>query len=130
MQHARMNRALQNRLERMRASVKLFASSKAFRLLEHKLSSERQSLDVLRENALRAMRERMTRARAELSRKVALLSALDPSAVLVRGYAIITDAAGQTLVGVSAMEKGVRVNIRMQDGTAGAEIEEIIHGGD
>ena len=130
MQHARMNRALQNRLERMRASVKLFASSKAFRLLEHKLSSERQSLDVLRENALRAMRERMTRARAELSRKVALLSALDPSAVLVRGYAIITDAAGQTLVGVSAMEKGKRVNIRMQDGTAGAEIEEIIHGGD
>ena len=129
LQHERMNRALQNRLERMRSAVKLFASAKAFRLLEHKLLSERQSLDALRETALRATRERLTHSRAELSRMAAQLRALDPSAVLERGYAIITDAAGQTLVGVSAMQSGERVSIRMQDGLAEARIEEVTRDG-
>ena len=129
LQHERMNRALQNRLERMRSAVRLFASAKAFRLLEHKLLGERQSLDALRENAFRATRERLTHVRAELSRMAAQLRALDPSAVLERGYAIITDAAGQTLVGVSAMQSGDRVNIRMQDGIAGARVEEVTRDG-
>ena len=113
LQAKQMRRALNNRLERMRDAVKLFASSKAFRLLEHKLMSERQSLDSLREYASRGARERITAARSELARMVGQLSALNPSAVLERGYAILTDPEGRALGGIAQMQTGEQVHIRM-----------------
>ena len=123
LQARQMRRALNARLERMRDAVKLFASSKAFRLLEHKLMSERQSLDSLREYASRGAKERILAARAEISRMAGQLSALNPSAVLERGYAILTDPAGRALGGIAQMQTGDRVNIRMHDGIAAATIE-------
>lgn len=131
MQSDRLQRALRTRLERMRATVRLFASAKAFRLLENRLMNERLSLDLARERALRGMREWISTARSELLRVRAQLTALDPSAVLQRGYAILTDGNGQALSDVSAMHTGDAVNIRMRDGTAGARIETITkHSGD
>ena len=123
LQAKQMHRALNARLERMRDAVKLFASSKAFRLLEHKLMSERQSLDSLREYASRGARERVSAARAEIARMAGQLSALNPSAVLERGYAILTDPEGRALGGIAQMQTGEIVNIRMHDGIAAAKIE-------
>ena len=125
-QSERMRRALSARLERMRANVRLFASAKAFRLLENRLMSERQSLDGIRERAFRGAREQIFAARAELARIRAQLAALDPSAVLERGYAILTGADGRALGGVADLSAGDAVNIRMRDGAAGARIETIL----
>lgn len=125
LQSERMRRALNAKLERMRATVRLFASAKAFRLLENRLMSERQTLDGMRERAFRGAREQIVSARSELSRKRAQLTALDPSAVLARGYAILTDPKGRALGGVAAMQAGDAVNIRMRDGVAGAVIETV-----
>ncbi|HWQ96626.1 MAG TPA: exodeoxyribonuclease VII large subunit [Clostridia bacterium] len=125
LQSERMKRALNAKLERMRATVRLFASAKAFRLMENRLMSERQSLDGVRERAYRGAREQLVSARSELSRIRAQLTALDPSAVLERGYAILTDTSGRALGGVSAMQPGDAVHIRMRDGQAGARIESV-----
>jgi exodeoxyribonuclease VII large subunit len=125
LQSERMKRALNAKLERMRATVRLFASAKAFRLMENRLMSERQSLDGVRERAYRGTREQLVSARSELSRIRAQLRALDPSAVLERGYAILTDTSGCALGGVSAMQPGDAVHIRMRDGQAGARIESV-----
>ena len=125
LQSDRLRRELLARLERMRATVRLFATAKAFRLLENRLMSERQTLDTIRERAFRGTREQIVRARSELARMRAQLVALDPSAVLERGYAILTDTSGRTLGGVLAMQAGDAVNIRMHDGTAGARVETI-----
>ena len=125
LQSERLRRTLSARLERMRATVRLFATAKAFRLLENRLMSERQTLDNVREHAFRSTREQIVRARSELSRMRAQLVALDPSAVLERGYAILTDPDGRTLGGVFAMHASDAVNIRMHDGTAGARIETV-----
>lgn len=121
----RMKRALQSRVERMRANVKLFASAKAFRLLENRLMSERQSLDNTRELASRGAKERIMRARAELNQLSVKLRALDPSAVLERGYAILTDENGRAISGVATMQAGDRVAIKMHDGTADAKIDQV-----
>ena len=121
----RMKRALQSRVERMRANVKLFASAKAFRLLENRLMSERQSLDNTRELASRGAKDRISRARAELNQLSVKLRALDPSAVLERGYAILTDENGRAISGVTSMQAGDRVGIRMHDGTADAKIDQV-----
>ncbi|MPM71092.1 Exodeoxyribonuclease 7 large subunit [bioreactor metagenome] len=125
LQSERMRRALNTRLERMRANVRLFASAKAFRLLENRLMSERQSLDGIRERALRGAREQIHTARTELMRIRAQLAALDPSAVLERGYAILTGMDGRALGGIADLQAGDAVNIRMHDGTAGAKIETV-----
>lgn len=125
LQSERMRRALNAKLERMRSNVRLFASAKAFRLLENRLMSERQTLDSVRERAFRGAREQIVSARSELLRMRAQLAALDPSAVLERGYAILTDPKGRALGGVAAMKTGDAVNIRMRDGTAGAVIETV-----
>ena len=127
-QSQRLQRALRARLERMRANVKLFASAKAFRLLEHRLMSERQALDGVRERAFRGAREQIQDARTELLRMQTQLRALDPSAVMERGYAILTDSGGRTLGGLSNLNAGDAVNIRMRDGTADAKIETIATG--
>lgn len=125
LQSERMRRALNAKLERMRSNVRLFASAKAFRLLENRLMSERQTLDGMRERAFRGAMEQIVSARSELSRKQAQLAALDPSAVLERGYAILTDPKGRALGGVAAMQAGDAVNIHMRDGVAGAVIETV-----
>ena len=87
--------------------------------------SERQALDGVRERAFRGAREQIQVARTELLRMQTQLRALDPSAVLERGYAILTDSGGRTLGGLSNLNAGDAVNIRMRDGTAGAKIETI-----
>ena len=125
LQSRRMKRALQSRVERMRANVKLFASAKAFRLLENRLLSERQSLDNTRELASRGAKDRISRARAELNQLSVKLRALDPSAVLERGYAILTDENGRAISGVTSMQAGDHVAIRMHDGTADAKIDQV-----
>ncbi|MEA4913889.1 MAG: exodeoxyribonuclease VII large subunit [Christensenella sp.] len=125
LQSRRMSRALQSRVERMRANVKLFASAKAFRLMENRLMSERQSLDNARELAYRGVKERIASARVELNQLLAQLRALDPSAVLERGYAILTDENGRAIGGVASMQTGDRVAICMHDGMADARIEHV-----
>jgi exodeoxyribonuclease VII large subunit len=125
LQSERMRRALNARLERMRANVKLFASAKAFRLLENRMMNERLSLDLSRERAFRGARERLSLARTELTKVRLQLAALNPSAVLERGYAIVTDVGGHALSSVSAMHQGDAVNIRIRDGAADARIERI-----
>ena len=121
----RMKRALTARLDRMRSNVKLFASAKAFRLLERKVENQRQSLDLLRERALRGMQEQVVSARSTLEQMRVKLVALDPGAVLERGYAIVTDRAGGTLSGVGGLKPKDGVTIRMRDGTADAVIERV-----
>lgn len=125
LQSDRLRRALTARIERMRATVRLFASAKAFRLLESRLMSERQSLDSARERAFRGAKEQISGARVELNRMRAQLTALDPSAVLERGYAILTDQSGHALGSVSTVQAGDAVVIRMHDGTAGAHIDQV-----
>ena len=125
LQRERMQRALNARLERMRANVKLFASAKAFRLLERKVENRRQSLDLMRERALRGMQANLQNARTALSQGTVKLQALDPGAVLNRGYAILTNRAGDTLGGVSGLHPNDGVRIRMHDGTADAVIERV-----
>ncbi|MPM40079.1 Exodeoxyribonuclease 7 large subunit [bioreactor metagenome] len=119
----RMRRALQARIEKMRANVRLFASAKAFRILENRLLSERQTLDRQRERAQRGALEQIAAARAQLTQMRTKLLTLDPNAVLERGYAIVTDEQNAAFSGIEGMKVGDRVHICMRDGTARAAIE-------
>jgi len=124
----RMRRSLNAAVEKMRANVRLFASANAFRLLERKVADSRQTLDLTREHATRGALERVRTARAALEQARAKLVALDPDAVLERGYAMIADPAGKPVSGVKVLKPNDRVSIRMHDGTAEAAIERVKNG--
>ena len=62
-----------------------------------------------------------SRSRA-LEAKTASLRALNPDAVLERGYAIVTNEDGGILPGVRSARPGDRIGIRMADGAIRAEV--------
>ncbi|MGA7215876.1 MAG: exodeoxyribonuclease VII large subunit [Terrimicrobiaceae bacterium] len=60
----------------------------------------------------------LTARRARLERATGVLQALDPKATLTRGYTITMDAAGRPVTSVKAIEAGMLLRTRFQDGEA------------
>ena len=121
----RMLRALRARVDKMRGNVRLFASANAFRLLERRVQNSRQTLDFAREDAIRGATERAKQARTALEQMHGKLTALDPGAVLERGYAMLTDEDGRTIGSVGSMKPKDHIRIRMHDGVAAADVEAV-----
>ena len=60
----------------------------------------------------------LTARRARLERATGVLQSLDPKATLTRGYTITMDAAGRPVTSVKAIEAGMLLRTRFQDGEA------------
>jgi len=58
--------------------------------------------------------------RARLEGTAARLESVSPLAVLQRGYAVVSDAAGHTLTSAAAVGPGARLRVRFADGEVGA----------
>jgi exodeoxyribonuclease VII large subunit len=84
-----------------------------------------QRYDYARDSLNQAWSERMS----ELHRRLELcrnsLEALNPLAVLERGYAMVTDANGQSVPGVAVLEAGQTLNLRFHDGRTKVQVEEV-----
>ena len=63
-----------------------------------------------------------------MERVVASLSALNPLAVLSRGYALVQDGEGKVVLTVGQLSVGDRVHLRFADGSARVSVEEIEDG--
>ncbi|MDP9337654.1 MAG: hypothetical protein M3P45_02180, partial [Acidobacteriota bacterium] len=76
-----------------------------------RLLLERRQADLAKrsERVLRAKRERLERLRLQLEER-------SPSAVLQRGYAIATDAAGNILRDAAQVTAGAAVNVQLHRG--------------
>jgi exodeoxyribonuclease VII large subunit len=64
-------------------------------------------------------------AQMRLGEGAAKLSALSPLAVLSRGYGYVQKADGKTVLGVSELLEGERIDITLADGKAEARIERV-----
>jgi exodeoxyribonuclease VII large subunit len=69
-----------------------------------------------------AMDNELRRRRHTLNLLDARLAALDPRAVLGRGYAIATDAAGHVLGSIAATEPGTQIRVHLADGRIDAQV--------
>lgn len=63
-------------------------------------------------------------ASARIDRLLSSLSALDPYAVLKRGYAIVSTESGAAVGSADKVEIGDRINIRLASGSIGASVTE------
>jgi len=120
----RLRRSLSVPIERMRARLLRLEGAGAFRALERRLSDLRLSLDGERERAKRGAEARSKAARAGLDALAAKTAAMDPDAVLKRGYALLAGADG-AIGGIGGLTVGETVRICMHDGAAAAAIQSI-----
>lgn len=85
--------------------------------------SQKQRLDLLSQRLRQRGTSLLQQHQAHLGQVTEQLNALDPEAVLKRGYAIVTDADGNTLQGVSDATIGRLLGIRLHDGRFEATVD-------
>jgi exodeoxyribonuclease VII large subunit len=120
---ARLAQGLRQRLELSRrrftvAHMRIASFDFRMKIAAMRLRVERRSaeLGVRAERMLRAKRERIERLRLQLQER-------GPLKVLERGYAIVTDAAGNVLRSADQVSIGNAVAIRLHKGEVGAEVK-------
>lgn len=126
---ARLHRALDIRLSRMREALKLRGEH---RLLTspRALFDERRMHLVLREERLHAPVGRLLeQKRATLAGRARQLDALSPLSVLSRGYAMVTEDGEQAkaLTHISDLKIGQCIRLRFSDGSAKATVDALTH---
>ena len=123
---------LLNRIERgaLHGPAKLGPKQGTGRLAhEHpgtQLERQRRLLNTLRLSLERIATGRVQTSRSNLSQAVARLEALSPLSVLGRGYSVVTYEE-QLISSVAQLTEGMCANIKLKDGSATAQVIEIIH---
>jgi exodeoxyribonuclease VII large subunit len=107
-----------DRLARSREALSRQAGARLHRT-KSRLGSRRTELNRLMSNRLGCERARIERLTAELA-------ALDPTAVLSRGYAILSDERGQVVSSVAEARRAGRLSIRVRDGDLLVQVSEAI----
>ena len=100
------------------------AASVMQRPVEALIEPRRNMLAQLSARVDRALPLTWQKARTRLDHAAASLRALDPEAVLERGYVILSNEWG-IVKSVADTSVGERVSIRMTDGRVGAEVTSI-----
>jgi exodeoxyribonuclease VII large subunit len=91
---------------------------------ETKLRAQRQRTDAAVRAQERAIRVVLRSKRARLEGLRAQLNALDPLAILARGYAVLTTEDGRVVGAVSSAAPGERLQARVSDGTFPVRVED------
>ena len=105
------------------ARARLFAASRLLRLERRSGDAERLGRSIAEK-----MRMRLAARRARRGSGAGRLRALDPLAILARGYAVVyrEGAPGSPLTDAAAVRAGERLKIRLARGGIGAVVEEVI----
>ncbi|GMA55841.1 hypothetical protein GCM10025858_03440 [Alicyclobacillus sacchari] len=92
--------------------------------LRHFLGDYRHCIERLESRLGQVLQARIGRSQADLDRTIAALEALNPLAVLRRGYSLVLDQAGdQVLASVEQFTPGRRIQIQVVDGMVEAEVK-------
>lgn len=91
----------------------------------HSIQEGRQHLDMLGLALMRNASHALQLRSAHLTGQTARLQALNPLAVLRRGYAVITTADGSLLRSIAQAQTGQHIRARLADGSFGAEVRDI-----
>ena len=121
----RLNGAQATRLKRYRTQLDRLAAARVLTSPEAVYRLRRETVAGLEKRLNLSMSRRLTYKRQSMERMVASLSALNPLAVLSRGYALVQDGEGKVVPTVGQLSVGDRVHLRFADGSARVSVEEI-----
>ena len=90
---------------------------------DRRIQNERQAVDGLQARAARALEHSLRLRRAHLAGLTSRIAALNPAAILQRGYALVHDEQGRLVHSAGGANPGDLLNIRFNDGSVEARVE-------
>lgn len=97
-------------------------------ILSH-IDYEQINADRLIEGIAESLHDRLKYSREQIEMLKDLIEASNPKSILRRGYSVVTDSEGNIITGTDKLKEGSKVSIETYDGSARAEITEILSGG-
>ena len=104
------------------------ARARLARSVRRLIDQRRQRVDELRRWLVQKTQMKLRVSRERVQRVAGVLSALDPQAVLGRGYAICRGPDGAILKDSQSVRTGDAVSVRLGRGAIGCEVREVVHG--
>jgi len=104
------------------------ARARLARSVRRLIDQRRQRVDELRRWLVQKTQTKLRASRDRVQRLAGVLSALDPQAVLGRGYAICRGPDGAILKDSQSVRTGDAVSVRLGRGAIGCEVREVVHG--
>jgi len=89
-----------------------------------RLQSDRQRVDEILHRATRALAHHLSLERTQLTGLEQRLNSLSPSAILGRGYAVVSHQDGRLVRSVTQVEPDDPLNVRVRDGQFGVQVSE------
>ncbi len=104
-------------VNRRRLDIERLGSAVSRHSPHYAIDQQRLMLDDLDRRLSRSLQERVARLRLALESDEQRLHALNPTAVLTRGYAIVQDADGQVIHATTQVHGGQSLHVRVRDGS-------------
>ncbi len=125
----RLHRALSRTLERARMRLNVARNSYGMRRPLDRIHQTRQRLDELSLRMDRALQSRMRDTAHHLRRLTEMIEALNPTAILERGYSIVTRQRDGVIVrSADEVDRQDKIDVRTADGSFPARVEKPIAG--
>jgi len=119
---ARLNELIEDRLREARSALEMNVRAMQHLSPQSYLANARQQAEDLTESLAIAIGHRIALWRERIEGQAARLVALNPSAVLERGYAVVRhEKTGKIVHRVKQVKPGDRLAVRVSDGEFGAE---------
>jgi len=125
----RLINAVASYMEYRRANVNSLAESRVMVSPRTMFDERRMAVMHCEKNAQSAVKLELNKRRTAFSAAAAKLDALSPLSTLSRGYAIVSDEGGRTVISAASVKRGDRVTVSFSDGRAGCTVEEVETGG-
>jgi exodeoxyribonuclease VII large subunit len=120
--HQRLRRAAASALSGQRWELRALENLLALHSPRNRLRSDRQRLDEFSHRAGIALAHRLQLHKARLTGLEQRLASLNPSAILERGFAVLTDREGRTVRNVGQVQPGDRLGAQVSDGRFEVEV--------
>ena len=121
----RLTGAQTTRLRRLRTRLDQLSTTKVLTSPEGVYRLRRETVEGLSKRLNLSVGRHLTSKRQSLERVSAGLGALNPLAVLGRGYALVQAEEGRVIPAAAVLKAGDRVFLRFADGTARVTVDEI-----
>jgi exodeoxyribonuclease VII large subunit len=122
--HAEMTRIVRERLARARRQWVQTNRTLIRSRPETRLRAQRQRTEAAARSQERALRVILRTKRARMEALRAQLNALDPLAILSRGYAVLSTEEGRVVARVADAPAGTELHARVSDGSFRVRVEE------
>ena len=114
--------SLRQRTDRLNYAKKMLSAER----FSDKLNNLMILIDTKNQYMIKSIGSILNKKEKALAVNAAKLDSLSPLGVLARGYGIVTDYKDSVIKSVKDLDKGMKVGIKLSDGSVKARIEEVL----